>query len=516
MYNRTIAKERIYAFCLISILIFSGFIYFYDLGKESLITDEYFSLYIAQQPLKEIMLGHQKESNPNTLPPLYEIIMHFWLAMFGLSGFAQRSFSAILGILSVYILYRLARLLFDIRTGILSALFGSLSFSWFCFFRLNRCYSLFIFFTVLSFYVFFRYLKNKKSNFSLPTLIIINTALMYTHYLSFLVILLEALFSIFEWKRHRQWVKNILFMFILVYFACIPWYINLLYDFNREPLFTQKFAYQNIWSKLFGIIIVLFSDFHIRWDPALTLFYLPLITIGCVKLIKEKANHFRYRFLYLTLIFIIPFVIIYSFTSSDRMRYYVPFSFPLLILLAFGIQKLNTQKLKKFLLFPMVVCITTLNFMDFYDFLHNPLNENWKQAAQYIKEIPDYQNKEMIFIFQTRYNPPVFVYYYWGNDTAGYFINNVANYGSYEKDLSTIKTKHKIYLISDMGDEEFFEKLNSFPDDAWIWIFRYHDIYFSPDFRIINNGRYFFHQIILNKEIPQIDFYLIKKIKGHP
>jgi len=514
MDSRIIKKERIYKFCLISILIFSGFIYFYNLNKESLLTDEYFSLYSAQQPLNTIIFGHQKEFNPNSLPPLYEIIMHFWLKIFGLSEFAQRSFSAILGIISAYIIYRVACLLFDIPTGILTALFGSLSFSWFCFFRQNRCYSLFICLTLLSFYLFFYYLKNKESKFSLPFLIAINIALTYTHYFAFLVILLELLFSIFEYKRNIEFTKDILLMCLWAFFAYGPWYSNFFYDINREPLMTIRLHPIEIGLQLFSIILVLFSDFHIKWEPLLTILYLPLIVMGWIKLSKEKNNHFRYRLLYLVLIFTTPFLIIYSVTSSDRIRYYAPFSFPLLILLALGIQKINTQKLKKFLLLPMVVFIVVFNFIDFCDFFRNPLNENWKQAAQYIKQIPDYKNEEMVFVFQTKHNPPVFAYYYWGNKIARSFIDNIVNYENYDKDLSAIETKHKVYLISDdIREEEFIERLDSFPDNAWIWVFRYHDLLSPFYFRIQNNGRYFFHEIILNKEMPQIDFCLLKKIK---
>ncbi len=508
---KTEIRHKLY---LIIILILAGGIYFYNLDKESFLTDEYFSLYKAELPLKEIIFGHQKETNPNTLPPLYEIIMHFWLKIFGTGEFPQRSFSAFLGIVSVYIIYRLSRLLFDEKTGLLVCLFASLSFSWFSFFRQNRCYGLFICLTLLSFYLFFYYLKNKQSGLSFAILIITNICLAYTHYFAFLVVSIELLLSTLEVRRNVRWVTDILLVCIWVIFAYIPWYPNLFHDINREPLMNIKIYYSGLGLQLYSIATLLFADFHIEWDPLLTLLYIPLLVIGWIKLNKAGTTKFRHLPLCLALIFLLPFITIYSITLSDRLRYYTPFSFPLFMLLALGIQQINQRKFGRVILLPILVFAATFNIIDFYDFFHNPLHENWKQATQYIKQIPDYENKEMAFVFQTKYNPPVFAYYYWDKKTAASFIDNIANLESYEKDLSAVGAKHKIYLITDdPRKESFLERLDLFPEDTWIWIFRYHD-YLSPLYiRLRNNGRYFFHQIPFNPEMPQIDLFLLKKIK---
>ena len=511
-------KKRwgVYRICLILILILSGFIYFYRLNKESLLTDEYLSLYVAQQPLKSIIFDHKKPTNPNTMPPLYEILMHFWLNIFGTNQFAQRSLSALFGILSVYVLYRLAELLFDKQTGLLSALFGSLSFSWFCLFRQNRCYSLSILLTLLSFYLFFYYLKNRDSRASFFSLIAVNILLTYTHYFSFLVILLEVIFVISQWKRYKQCARNILFMCLVTGIVYLPWYSNFFYDIKREPILLPRMGYSDIFDackSLFSIIMVLFFDFHFRWEPVLSIFYIPLIIRGCIRLKKEGAGGFKHLLPYLIAIFALPFILVYSFTQSDRIRYYAIFYFPFSILLALGIQKLKMQGIRKFIYFPMFVFIACFNVLDFYDFLNCPLYENWRQAAQYIKDIPDYQNKEMVFVFQTKYNPPVFAYYFWQNKLSGLFVKNIATYENYENSISALGTKHKVCIIEEAGGKEFFDKIASFPDDAWIWVFRYHDTFFSSNFRALNNGRYFYHRIVLNNEIPQIDLYLLKKIK---
>lgn len=507
-------KEKIYKLILLAILISSAFIYLFNLGRESLFTDEYFSFYLARQPLKQILLGHQSSTNPNTIPPLYETILHFWLKIFGMSAFTQRSLSALLGVLGVFLMYRLTRLLCDTPTGLIASLFASLSFSWFSFFRQNRCYSLFICLTLLSFHLFFQLYKNKKQRSALIFLTITNIALVYTNYFGFLAILCQIIFGLLEAKKNTALIKKVFLMCLWVAFAYGPWYANLIYDIRREPLMSIKIYYPQLYLRILSIISVFFTDFHFRWEPVLTLIYIPFIVRGWLRLYRQRDNYARYLFLLPFIVYCLTFSIIYSFTLSDRIRYYAAFSFPLFILLAVGMRNINTRGIRKIFLLLIFSFISVFNFTDFREFLTYSLNEDWKLAAQYVKQISDYKNKNMVFVFQTKYNPPVFAYYYWDTKVADTFINNIPDFQNYEGDLSAVNTKHRIYLISEeANDKRFFEKIGLFPDDTWIWLFRYHDPLASFYLRIYNEDKYFLHQFPLNPELQQIDLYLLKKIK---
>ncbi len=509
--------EKIYILILVSILIFSGIIYFYHLEKESLSTDEYFSLYIAQKSPQAIISDHKKVTNPNTIPPLYELILHYWLKIFGQTEFAQRSLSALLGILSVYFLYLLSSLLFDSRTGLLSALFGALSYNWFSLFRQNRCYGLFILLTLISFYYFFNLIKNRNAKDYIVYLTIANILLLYTHYFAILVILLQLIFGIFEWRKDKKCLVSIMLVCVFAGLAYLPWISNLLFDLNREPIITDKPPVVSAARVIFDILRIMFSDFHFIWSPILTVIYIPFIIMGIMKLKKRSCGYSQHASTYLILILVIPFIFLYFYLFTDRARYYVPFTFPLFLLLAYGILRFDTRTLiRKVLLACVSIFIISNNFMDFADFYRTPSDEEWKQAVALIKQIPDYRAKINVFVLETRYNPPVFSYYYWGPKTAASFIDHIANKDNYGDISSVIGAKDKLLVIEDMGGNGFFAKLASLPEDSWIWIFRYHDSYFSRDFKIENENRYFFHQIKLNKELSPIDLFLLKRVKGKP
>ncbi len=510
------ANEKKYALVLILILVFTGVLYFHRLGQESLSTDEYFSLYVARQSLANIICNYRTVSNPNTIPPLYAIILHYWLNLFGQSEFAQRSLSASLGVLSVYFLFRLSCLLFDIRTGMFSALLGCLSYSWFSLFRQNRCYGLFILLVLFSFYFFFKLVKRKDAGGSFVPLAITNTLLVYTHYFSFLVILLEVIFGIYEWRKNKNYLKNIVLMCIFVGLAYLPWYSNLFYDLSREPTIIDKAPLVSTPRLIFDVLRLMFSDFHFIWSPLLAILYLPFIIRGIVRAKRDNAAGSNHIFLYMVLIFAIPFVFLYGFIYTDRMRYYAPFMFPILIFLAYGFLDLNTRGIaRKTFLFAVCFFIVINNFMDFGDFYNIPADEEWKQAAALIKKIPDYRNKSNVFIFQTTYNPPVFSYYYWNPNVASSFIKDVGQKNNYAKNLSKIGAKEQVFVITDMKGKIFFDQLAELPEDAWIWIFRYHDLFFHKDFKTENQGRYFFHQIKLNRELTPIDLFLLKKVHSN-
>jgi hypothetical protein len=234
---------------------------------------------------------------------------------------------------------------------------------------------------------------------------------------------------------------------------------------------------------------------------------------GIIKLSKVENKISRYIPFYLVSIFLIPLILIYGFTFSNKSQYYCAFYFPLSIFLALGIQELNIIGIKKVLFSALAVFIITLNVTDFYDFFKKPIYENWRQAAQYIKNIPNYQNKEMVFLFQTRYNLPVFAYYFWQNQLTGYLADNISGHGWYENDALPLSIKQKIYLIEEENERKgyLFETLSHFPEDTWIWVFKYHDVSSYNELMTKNNGRYFIHQINLDEAIPQIDFYLLKK-----
>src|SRR5437899_1954089 len=63
----------------------------------------------------------------DTHPPLYFLLLHFWIRLFGESDLALRSLSALFGVLALPVIFAAAARLAGRRVGVLAALFSALS-----------------------------------------------------------------------------------------------------------------------------------------------------------------------------------------------------------------------------------------------------------------------------------------------------------------------------------------------------------------------------------------------------
>jgi len=233
---------------------------------------------------------------------------------------------------------------------------------------------------------------------------------------------------------------------------------------------------------------------------------------------KEKSlNETCYVRSQLLSIFIFPFILFFFLMGTDRIRYFSPFMFPLLIILAYGFCGFDPKKAAGKLAFIVLTAfIVSTNLVDLSDSFLQPTDERWKQAASLIKKVAHYRrdNKDVL-VFQTRYNPSVFAYYYWGPDTAGHFIPQISTKAGYDEVLAGMGAAEKITVVKAMPGKLFFERLAGFPDDSRFWVFRYHDPRFLPIFRKENKGRYILKFIRLNRAFPPVDLFLLERIRAH-
>lgn len=119
---------------------------------QSLWRDEAFSVWIAQDSVSEVIRRTSGDFNP----PLYYLLLHFWMRLFGRSEVAMRSLSLVAFLLFLIVVYLFAKKMFRSTTVAQLTTFLMAGNPMLLYFAFElRMYSFLILFTMLSMYFFY-------------------------------------------------------------------------------------------------------------------------------------------------------------------------------------------------------------------------------------------------------------------------------------------------------------------------------------------------------------------------
>ncbi len=196
-------------------LLFKG-IY---LGENSLAWDEPFSVYHAQLPADQLIDLLISGNNP----PLYELILQKWTAIFGLSEFSVRFPSVLFSSLTAVFLFLIGKKHFNLTIAISATFFFTFSNYHVFFAHEARVYALFGMLATASMMIFMNSCSQEKmSSKNLLWLLLINVLMIYGHYFGFFIILFQAFFVFcVRSVRQKNW-KNFLVYGLLLILLYLP------------------------------------------------------------------------------------------------------------------------------------------------------------------------------------------------------------------------------------------------------------------------------------------------------
>jgi len=123
-------------------------------------------------------------------PPVYYLLLHAWMGLFGRSEIATRSLSVVIGLGAIVALYALASSLYDRETGLVGALVMATSTLQIQYSQTARMYILVVLLAALSCYYYVRLIESDslESRFGYG---IVTVALLYTHIYGGLIMLAQ-------------------------------------------------------------------------------------------------------------------------------------------------------------------------------------------------------------------------------------------------------------------------------------------------------------------------------------
>jgi len=183
------------------------------LGSNSLAGDEPYSVYYAQLSPSGII--HQLYSGNN--PPLYELFLHFWIKICGISEFAVRFPSLVFSSVAVWFIFRIGHRFINYRVAIYASIIYIFSNYHILLAHESRAYALLGMLCAMSMYYYFNHLTNKsRTTWNLVFLILTNVLLIYTHYFGFIVLFLQFGYLLFSPKLLKENLR-----FLIINIACI-------------------------------------------------------------------------------------------------------------------------------------------------------------------------------------------------------------------------------------------------------------------------------------------------------
>lgn len=205
-------------FALSALFVIGVVLRFVQLGAESYWVDEIIMGRLTTQPTPDLLA----QLFDSARAPLYPLLAHGWVKLFGASEAASRSISAVFGALSIPLVYAVGRKLFDARVGLIGALIMMLSPFHLYYSQEFRYYSLTILVTLGTVWMLAHAIETRRMlHFILFAVLAI--VLFYAHPLvAALTVASLGLFFLARWKAHRPVLLPWLLSQVLVALGALP------------------------------------------------------------------------------------------------------------------------------------------------------------------------------------------------------------------------------------------------------------------------------------------------------
>jgi mannosyltransferase len=201
----------------------------FHLGTQSLWHDEAFSLGVASRLDPGQILANQAH---DVHPPLYNLLLYFWIKLVGIHDFTTRMLSLVAGVLSIPLIYVVGRKLFDPLTGLWAAFFVAVFPFHVYYSQEARMYTLLALLTTLSLWLLLWIIERNRW-WAWGCLWLCLVLGVYTHYFFAFVILVFHLYLVLSGRKYCHLWLPLLIVDGLLVLALLPQATIFLHEFGE-------------------------------------------------------------------------------------------------------------------------------------------------------------------------------------------------------------------------------------------------------------------------------------------
>lgn len=431
-------KDHVFVGLLLFILSIA--FHSYNLGFTSLDLDESIHVWHAQQSYAHVV--EQASKDPN--PPVFNIMISWWVKHFGVEEWALRSFSLMWGAIGVVLIYLIGLRNFNLTVGVMAAGLFCVSPMLFRFTHLVRPYTFLLVTVIGSYGLLFEVLK-RPSAVKRLLYFLVTTLMIYVHPTSIFNIpaqgIIALIFCLPSWKKL---LLNWMIMLAAVlgfgaYYLVIPY-------FEKE---VEMWFDAPDWEAVWYVLNVFYGKWYVM---AIQLILFLMVLIPSVR--KNYLKHWK-LVVSVALWLGVPMLVsvVFSYVSNPVFQdKYVLSSLPaILLMLAVTINVVVDGKLKWLVFLPAFAI--SLAFIRYEPYTEG----DWKNAVAYIKN--DMDENTAVFL-SPWYEFSTFTYY---NDPEAYMATDSTMKYMVQKHVlwawhdvvfpgDTLAKFDRLYLVSAHGD----------------------------------------------------------------
>ena len=397
---------------LFVIILLGAFLRLYRLDFQGIWFDEAHTWLMASRGL----LCLWKEQVLSSSPPLYFSFMHYWIRFLGKHAFIIRLPSALSGILTIPLVYIIAKKMFDKKTALISSLLVAFSSPHIYYSQEARCYMMLAASALLSGFCFYRMLL-QENNRTRTAYIVSTLVCLYLHNYGIFIWLAQLLYLFFKgYLKNYKMVIAELAIFLLYIPRLIIFSQQIYMDMNAWIMkpnlinLIQTIAHLGILSRnmpIFPLIAII---------ATINLILFTFIFFLAIRTAKERSD--KFPLLICVLHFVFP--IGASFLISFIKPMYIPGKYDFITYLFFiliigkGISCLHKKKI----LYTVLTFILASSFVCNYNYFYIYRKSNNLLINKFIKERVRYDD---VIIFT---NLAILTYhYYFDGDTHRYVFS---------------------------------------------------------------------------------------------
>ena len=391
---------------LLSLTLIGASLRFYNLGYNSLWLDEATTYNIAVKSIPDIW---QVTTAGEFNPPLFYWAEHIML-LFGNSEVVLRFLPALLGVLTIPLIYLVGKEFMDRNTGIIAA--AAFAFSPFLLFYSQeaRAYSMMLFFVTFSMVFYFRAKKsNDFMNWSLFGLL--SALAFWSHFYAMVIIGALVLFALYELypkiKGNLNTAKPLVAGGALFGIICLPLIIVTIQLFAKRTASAPTFGFQGP-----EIIIATFAQISC-WNTqipgsAIALYLLPLLFIaGIVQAFLLDKN----KGIFLVTLTVLTFVIsnYLSYRIPMQPRYLIFLAIVFFIAIALSYKLLLALMNSPGIVYGFIVLMVIINTPTLVDYYSGYAKEDWRGFAGGLQQLT--RQGDIVIVVPGYVSQPLDYYY---------------------------------------------------------------------------------------------------------